>query len=177
MSLSGGLECMLAAGRYGRYWEENKEEIIAALYAHTKLRFKQRKITVHVISGSTSRAGNSVRPMELSIENVTQDEIAYTLVHELSHRLVIGNGIQPSAKNDHARSRASYNMHRHIFLFLYDVMVDLIGADRASRCVANERALHVALYDKAWSWALDMTYDERQAAFSRLKKSYKTGVH
>ncbi len=63
-------------------------------------------------------------------------------------------------------------MHRHINLFLYDVYVDFFGEKDAHKEVEKEKS-YGNQYLTSWNWALEMTYDERQAALTRLKKRYK----
>jgi hypothetical protein len=160
------LEKTLAAGRYSRFWDENQVAILTAFYSHTGLRFKQRQITVHIREDGRSKAGNKHHPMELSLTWTEHQGVACTLIHELAHRLIIGNDIE--AADD---SHYNYNVHRQLYLFLYDVYVDVLGESVAKQEVARESVSH-DYYEKAWLWVLDMDYSERQATFSRLKERY-----
>ena len=59
--------------------------------------------------------------------------------------------------------------HRLLYLFLYDVWTDLYGRDFADRMVDIERRIGPA-YEAAWSWALAMSREERQARLAALRK-------
>ena len=82
-----------------------------------------------------------------------------TLVHELGHRLVL-----PLPRT------AGLDDHRLLYLFLYDVWTDLYGRAFADRMVAIERRIPGRYdYDAAWTWALAMTREERQARLRALR--------
>jgi hypothetical protein len=110
--------------------------------------------------------------MELSMTWKTDDGIGCTLIHELAHRLVIGNGIDPPEGNDFIESRANYYMHRHIYLFLYEVFVDILGEKIAREEIERESKGRISSYAKAWTWAMAKDYDQRQKAFEQIKKRY-----
>ena len=133
INLNNDLEQTLATARYKQFWYDNQEKIINSFYKHTGLTFQQKQITVRIRKDGRSKAGNRHQPMELSWTWVTQDGIGCTLIHELAHRLVIGNGIDPPEGNEFIESRANYYMHRHIYLFLYDVFVDVLGEQVAKK--------------------------------------------
>src|ERR1035437_2337122 len=172
INIDDNLEKTSAASRYRKFWEENNEEILSSLYKHTGLHFKQHTITVRIRADERSRAGNSHSPMELSMTYKEQDSIACALIHELAHRLVIGNGIEPPEDNAFIKSHANYYMHKHIDLFLYDVFLDVLSKEAADYEVKRESVSPESFYAKAWKWALDMDYAERQVVFDRLKKRY-----
>jgi hypothetical protein len=79
-----------------------------------------------------------------------------TLVHELGHRLAF------------TLPRAGLDDHRLLDLFLYDVWTDLYGRDFADRKVSIERRIGPG-YDSAWTWALAMTREQRQARLAALR--------
>ena len=57
--------------------------------------------------------------------------------------------------------------HRLLFLYLYDLYVDLYGQEFADGQVAFGRALKGLYdYDAAWTWALAMTREERASRFA-----------
>jgi len=175
VNLSDDLENALAAGRYASFWQQNDPAITASFYRHTGLRFKQRYITVKIRSDGRSKAGNEHQPMELSKTWNTPKEVGCTLIHELAHRLIIGNGIELPENGPHSYNHYNYYAHRHIYLFLYDVYVDTIGHEYADREVARESSGNNA-YSKAWQWALSMNYTKRQAVFKKLKQRYKLSI-
>lgn len=84
---------------------------------------------------------------------------------------MIGNGIELPEGGAYQDSHYTYFVHRHIYLFLYDVYVDVLGKEAAAQEVKRESRDHDS-YAKAWTWALSMNYDERQAKFMKLKRRY-----
>jgi hypothetical protein len=165
-------EKTLAAARYQKFWEKSSSEILASFYKHTQLRFKQKKITIHMREDGRSMAGNSHQPMELSMQRDDEQGITCTLIHELAHRLVIGNGIDPPEGNKFIDAHANYYVHRHIYLFLYDVYVDILGKEVAQTEVDRESTKPNSFYTKAWAWALAKSYDQRQQSFMSIKRRY-----
>ncbi len=173
INIQGNLEKTLAAARYSKFWDDNKVEILNSFYMHTGLKFKQRRITVHIREDGRSFAGSNTAPMDLSMTWNTKDEIGLTLIHELSHRLIIGNGIEPSTNSKHGDERYNYYVHRQLYLFLYDVYVDILGSEAADEEVRRESAPGPKkYYGKAWKWALQKDYKQRQATFKRIKRYY-----
>ena len=82
-----------------------------------------------------------------------------TLVHEMSHRLIA----DITAKDEED--------HPIIFLFLYDVWVELWGEEFALAQVAVEsRRRGLYDYEGAWRTALAMSPDERAERWSRLRQ-------
>lgn len=174
IDLNGNFEHALATARYQRCWNEHQTTIVNSFEHHTGFSFKQAEIPARIIDGPISRAGIGSDPiMELSVELSDDNEIARTLIHELAHCLLIGNGIEPSGTSAFAESRHPYHMHRHIDLFLYDSLVDILGREQADLEVATESKYGKPAYKKAWDWALAMNYAERQQALLRLKKRYQ----
>ncbi len=176
INLNDNLEHTLAAARYKQYWEDNQQKIIDSFYKHTGLTFKQKQITMNIIKGGVSRAGNSHQAMELSVQSVDERDIAYNLIHELAHRLVIGNGIDPPEGNKFIDTHANYYMHRHIDLFLYDVLVDILGVETAKSLVKQGSTNSHSIYAKAWKWAMTKDYSQRQKSFEQIKKRYGVQV-
>lgn len=172
IDLNNDLEQTLAAARYKQFWEDNQQKIIDSFYKHTGLTFKQKQITIRLRKDGISRAGNKYQPMELSMTWKTEDGIGCTLIHELAHRLVIGNGIDPPEDNEFVDAHANYYMHRHIYLFLYDVFVDILGEKVAREEIERESNGRISSYAKAWSWAMAKDYSQRQKAFGQIKKRY-----
>ncbi len=176
ISLDDDLEKTLAASRYQRFWNKNQQKILDSFYKHTRLKFKQNKITVRIRRGSRSTAGNTKQPMRLSMDWADENTIGCTLIHELAHRLVIGNSIEPSEDNKFIKAHANYYMHRHIDLFLYDVYVDILGIKVAQDEVNRESGDPTSLYTKAWSWALTKNYSQRQQSFKLFKRRYVRNI-
>ena len=124
LDLNQSLDQILATGLYTQFWEANQAQILKSFHRHTGLRFQQRRITVRTIDGSISRAGNYHSSMKLGSADRAAHTIGTNLLHELAHRLVIGNGIEPSETSKSAVSRANYHMHRHTKIDQYDDAYD-----------------------------------------------------
>src|SRR6185436_6855892 len=86
-----------------------------------------------------------------------------TLVHELGHRLM---GDLVPAEVDH---------HSIIFLFVYDVWVELWGQSFADEQVTIERARtgSLANYDKLWTEALALSAAERALRFKPFVQQHR----
>lgn len=166
LSFDAPFEQTLALGRYQRFWDKYQNKIIQSFKEHTGLTFQQKQVTVKTINEHTSRAGNTHKPMELNRHMIEEVDVGGNLIHELSHRLVIGNGIDTDSP------AWNYHCHRHIYLFLYDVWVDVLGKKAADKILNDERNNTYELYRKAWNWALAKTYKERQKAIAKLREQY-----
>jgi hypothetical protein len=124
--------------------------------AATGLAFPATPIEVIVTGGPpmTAYDGRTIRLRA----GYAPDYKRATLVHELGHRLAFA--LPRSHELDD---------HRLLYLFLYDVWTDLYGRDFADRMVRIERRIPgPGDYDAAWSWALTMTREERQARLQAL---------
>jgi hypothetical protein len=94
-------------------------------------------------------------PMRLRA-SYSADNKKGTLVHELGHRMNLNLRTRPQDLDE----------HRLLFLYLYDLYVDLYGQEFADGQVAVGRTLKGLYdYDTAWTWTLAMT---REARASRL---------
>jgi hypothetical protein len=90
------------------------------------------------------------------------DEKKGTLVHELGHRMNAQLKVRP----------ADLDEHRLLFLYLYDLYVDLYGKDFADREVAFGKTLKgIYDYEGAWNRALAMSREERSARFAEVLKA------
>ena len=146
-----------AAEEYRRIWESDGARIAAALEAATGLRFAGAPVVATVNGGPpmTSYDGRSMRLRA----RYSPDYKKATLVHELGHLLSFA-----------LPRRAGLDDHRLLYLFLYDVWTDLYGRAYADRMVAIERRIPGRYdYDAAWTWALAMTREERQARLRALR--------
>jgi hypothetical protein len=146
-----------AADEYRRVWEAEGARIVAALEAATGLTFPQTPIEMIVREGAPMTAYNG-RTIRLRAGYSPLYKKA-TLVHELGHRLSFLLPRDPELDD-----------HRLLYLFLYDVWTDLYGQAFADRMVAIERRIPGRYdYDAAWTWALAMTREQRQARIRALR--------
>lgn len=145
-----------AADGYRQLWDAEGTRIVAAMERVTGLTFPAAPIEVIVRNGApmTSFDGRTIR-LRANSRPPYRDA---TFVHELGHRLALT-----------LPRNAAIDDHRLLYLFLYDVWTDLYGRDFADRMVAIERRIPGAYdYDAAWTWALSMTREERQARLRAL---------
>lgn len=142
---------------YREIWVSDGARIAAALEAATGLSFPAVPIEAIVAAGPPMTAYDG-RTMRLRAGYSPAYKTA-TLVHELGHRLSF---LLPRT--------ADLDDHRLLYLFLYDVWTDLYGQAFADRMVAIERRIPGRYdYDAAWTWALAMTREERQARIRALR--------
>src|SRR5688500_765667 len=112
-----------AAAEYRSIWEAEGARIIEAMERLTMLRFPQKKIEVQIFEGPSTagvlfnRAGVAVGsrdPMRLRA-SYSADNKKGTLVHELGHRMNLNLRTRPQDLDE----------HRLLFLYLYDLYIDL----------------------------------------------------
>lgn len=144
-----------AADDYRRLWESDGPAMVAALEKATGLAFPPAPIEAIVSEGRpmTSYDGRTIR-LRASYSPAYKKA---TLVHELGHRLAFA-----------LPRGAGLDDHRLLYLFLYDAWTDLYGRAFADRMVSIERQIGPA-YDSAWTWALAMTREQRQARLAALR--------
>jgi hypothetical protein len=136
-----------ATDEYAAIWSKEGERIVAAMERATGLRFEDGPIEVSVYEG-VSWSGGGGRPMLLRA-SYPEPTKRGTLVHELAHRLASGVPF----KGDH---------HELIFLFLYDVWVDLWGQPFADEQVKVESLRKgIVDYDGIWKKTLALTAADR----------------
>jgi hypothetical protein len=144
-----------AADEYRRLWRAEGPAIVAALERSAGCPFPAGGIDVLVSEGRPMTAYDG-RTIRLRAGYSPAYKKA-TLVHELGHRLALalprGSGLDD---------------HRLLYLFLYDAWTDLYGQGFADRMASIERRIGPA-YDSAWTWALAMTREERQARLRALR--------
>jgi hypothetical protein len=149
-----------AAADYRRLWQAEGPGMVAAMEAVTGLTFPPGPIDVIVSPGRPMTAYDG-RTLWLRTD-YSPDYKKATLVHELGHRLALT-----------LRDHGGLDDHRLLYLFLYDVWTDLYGRLFADRMVSIERRIGPS-YDSAWTWALAMTREERQAKLTALRTPPRT---
>ena len=159
-----------AAAEYRAIWQAEGVRVIAEMERLTTLRFPQKNIKIQVFEGTSNagvllnRAGvpvGSRDPMWLRA-SYSADNKKGTLVHELAHRMNLNLRTRPPGLDE----------HRLMFLYLYDLYVDLYGREFADGQVAFGRTLKGLYdYDAAWTGTLAMTREERASRFAAVLKA------
>ncbi len=144
-----------AVDEYRAIWSAEGNRIIDGMERISTLKFPEKSVKVHIYEGP-SFSGRGGAPMRLRA-SYKPDEKKGTLVHELGHRMNAQLRIRPQELDE----------HRLLFLYLYDLYVDLYGKEFADREVAFGKTLK-GLYDyeAAWTWAMAMSREERRAKFA-----------
>ena len=137
-----------ATEEYRRIWAEDGERIAAAFEKFTSLQLERGPIRAIVFDGVSS-SGYPGWPMRMRAD-LAPDTKRATLVHELAHRLI--SPLVPRRFEDHPI----------IFLFVYDVWVELWGKAFADEQVEVESSRR-GRYDYAGAWrdALALGKEER----------------
>jgi hypothetical protein len=146
-------EFIAAVDEYRAIWSAEGGRIVEALRRATGLTLEAGPIHAIVYEGP-SFSGYHEAPMRLRASYPSATKRA-TLVHELSHRLIAD--LVPYDFEDHPT----------IFLFVYDVWVELWGKEFADEQVQIESARR-GLYDyeSAWKDALALGADARAKNWS-----------
>ncbi|HSH18521.1 MAG TPA: hypothetical protein VK978_03985 [Candidatus Saccharimonadales bacterium] len=100
--------------------------------------------------------------MRLQADYTATEEKMLIIIHELSHRLLGGHGLDCNDKISILES------HKRIYLFAYDVVMLALGDDPAALLVKREAGLSDPDYAQAWRWAMSMPYEQRQHQLQRL---------
>jgi hypothetical protein len=170
---------LLETAQYQREWKANSRKILRAFREVTDLDFQQRVITAYVYEDNKGDAGKPYYPMHLPSDYSSQQTKSITIIHELAHRLLGGNALEPVALGlipNQAEPHPDYQEyeHRHTYLFEYDVVEKALGSEYASLCNEEEERYNIdGPHDRAWEWAMSFTYEERQRILKVLT-SYKT---
>ena len=160
--VSDETEIKKATKEYVEIWVKEGERIVNTLSSFTGLEFVQEELAAIVYEG-ISRAGGYKRLMKLR-SSFSRDMKLATLIHELSHRLLFGNGLVKTMDN--------IDIEQQKNLFLYDVWVELYGKEFADRIVKMESERNgVYDYKKAWDWAMSFSKEERAKKFKEVLDS------
>ena len=137
-----------ATEEYRDIWAQEGSRIVAAMERATGLHFEPGPIEVSVYEGTSYSGEKGGRPMLLRASYQAETKRG-TLVHELAHRLAA----DVPFKGDH---------HELIFLFVYDVWVDLWGQEFADGQVKIEGLRKgIVDYDSIWKRTLALPSAER----------------
>jgi hypothetical protein len=159
-----------ATMEYRAIWAAEGAHIIEGMEQITTLRFPEKEVKAEIFEGA-SNAGLSfnrdgvptgIHGPIVFRASYQPDEKKGTLIHELGHRMNVQLKKRPRDLDE----------HRLLFLYLYDLYVNLYGQPFADRQVAFGRSLRGLYdYDAAWTWALAMTKGERAARFADVVKA------
>ena len=142
-----------ATREYEQLWAAEGERIVRAMESVSGLRFRDTAVTVIVYEG-VSFSGFRDKPMRMRASYPADTKKA-TLVHELGHRLQSGF------------FRREEEEHGPLFLWLYDVWVQLYGREFADAQVEIEKRRR-GPYPKAWNDALALSAAERASRWRAI---------
>jgi hypothetical protein len=149
-----------AVAEYQALWAAEGVRIVKALEARTGLSFEEFEIGVVVVEAASS-SGFGAKPMRMRASYPASTKKA-TLIHELGHRLQ-GRFFRKGVED-----------HPFLFLYLYDVWVELYGQEFAEREMKVEsRRKGIYDYESAWRDALGMTAAQRLAKWQEFLKTQK----
>jgi hypothetical protein len=155
-----------AAKEYAEIWKNEGDKITKTIEKVSGLRFKENLINAIIYKDISYSI-----PLKLQ-GNISAEHKKGALVHELCHRIVVGNNI-------HVKTGKTYidwniDIHKHIFLILHDIRVELYGENFEKKEVDFEISLWdgkgISPYKIAWDWALAMTREGRQKLWKKLLK-------
>ncbi len=155
-----------ASREYAKLWEEEGTSIQKTIENISGLKFKEKIINALIFDNVSYSV-----PLQLTA-NITLERKRGALVHELCHRLAVGNNME-------VERGKTYNswilaIHKHIDLILYDVWIKLYGENFAKREIKYEIGLWnskgISPYKIAWDFALSMTKEKRQKEFKKYKQ-------
>jgi len=152
-----------AAKEYEMIWRKENKKILQSFNKISSLKFKEKEINA-LISNEIPYS----TPLQLKAK-ATINEKRAILIHELCHRLLVGNEIK--LKGIVNESNYSLIVHKLVDLILFDIWVDLYGKEFANAQVEIEKKVwnknSLNPYTKAWDWALSMSHEERQKEFKK----------
>jgi hypothetical protein len=150
-----------AAAAYRALWEAEGPRMAAALERAAGIEFPPTPIELLIEPGRpmASYDGRTIRLRPFFSPQWSRGTLMHELGHRLSFMLPRGEGLDD---------------HQLLDLFLYDAWTDLYGPAFADRMVSGERRIG-PVYDAAWTWALAMTREERQARLAELRNGERVG--
>src|SRR5688572_6686763 len=138
-----------AARDYTQLWTAEGDRIVRAMESVSGLTFRDTAVTVIVYEGVSMSGFRDNVPMRMRA-SYSPDTKKATLVHELGHRLQSG------------LFRREEKEHGPLFLWLYDVWVELYGREFADAQVEIEKRRR-GPYPAAWDAALALAPAGRAA--------------
>lgn len=128
-----------AINEYKSIWNEEGESIVKSIEEISKLKFKNEDIEAEIFEGISIS-----HPLRLRA-SYSGDVKKATLIHELLHILFVDNDIKIEG--------GSLEIHKELFLILYDVWAKLYGDDFMKRMI-EEESKRTLMYQEAWNWVL-----------------------
>lgn len=150
-----------AVEEYKIIWQKNGEKVVELIEKYSGMNFKTKMINAIIFD----EISYSV-PLQLEYYLSNNQKVA-TLVHELTHRLLMENGYLLPRKD------FTKEIHKIIYLILFDIWTDLLGEKMAKKNVKNEIGYGDIHYKKAWDWALSFSKEKRKKEFEKMKLKYK----
>lgn len=152
--------------RYREIWEKEGKKIVEKIEDISGLKFKENFINAVVFLAKMPS-----RSYPLSLKAYTSDDIKRAvLVHELCHRILAGNKIGLLKRKTKYGHERTLEIHKVVYLILYDIWVDLYGERFAKKSVKMESNFPGAnAYKEAWNWVLSFSREERLKKFERLR--------
>jgi hypothetical protein len=142
-----------SAREYAELWAREGDRIVRVMESVSGLKFRDSAVTVIVYEGA-SQSGYRDAPMRMRA-SYPPDTKKATLIHELGHRLQ--SGLFHREEEEHGP----------LFLWLYDVWVQLYGRPFADAQVEIEKARR-GPYPAAWDAALGLSAAERAARWRAI---------
>jgi hypothetical protein len=160
-------DLQVATESYGDIWEKEGEKIVKSIEKVSGLKFKETYINAVVF---LAKLPSRSYPLSLKT-NLPNERKRATLVHELCHRILAANHIGPPKDQFKTENERVLEVHKILYLILYDVWCDLYGEEFAKKSAQIESGTEkVNVYKKAWKWALSMNQRQRSRLFSNLRK-------
>ena len=154
-------------GRYEEIWRREGGKIVKKIEEASGLKFKESCINAIVF---VAKLPSRSCPLSLGA-NLTDERKLAVLIHELCHRILAANEIGLLKNQFQSEQERTYEVHKVLNLFLYDIWSDLYGEDFAKRNVEAEIGLKTSqIYKKAWKWALSMSREKRKEMILKLTR-------
>lgn len=151
-------EFIEGAKEYQDIWDKEGAKIVETMERISGLKFTEKVINAITFEGISRR-------YPLCLRSSYSHEIKKaTLIHELGHRLLTGNGIVEAGDP----KTQALKTHKCLNLILYDIWEELYGEEFAKRSVEVEWHDRPPFYKEAWDWALSFDKKTRQAEFTGL---------
>jgi hypothetical protein len=155
---------------YRELWKKKGKKVTKSIEKISGLKFRETFINAVVFlakfpsqSFPLSLRGDIADKMKLPI-----------LVHELCHRIMVGNHIRLLKNKVKNEQEAILERHKVVDIILYDIWVEIFGRKYTDEIVQSESAIQkTGVYKKAWNWALKFTEKERAKRFSEIVKRSK----